>query len=204
EQYKLVEPDIILMDVQMPNMNGIEATKEIRKLQKSFHVPILALTAGTMSGEKEKCLEAGMDDFMSKPVVKQTIANMFTKWIGTEVTRESTSITEKSKDHIDRTWFNEYTSIDPSFKKEFVRLLISELRDSADKLKEQVILEDLSALKKTGHKLKGTCLTAGFIELSKLSIAFELLSEFDTVYVHELLSETLDEINLILGLLENE
>src|SRR5690606_12247534 len=82
KQYKIAEPDIILMDVQMPNMNGIEATKEIRKLQKSFHVPILALTAGTMSGEKERCLEAGMDDFMSKPVVKQTIANMFTKWIG--------------------------------------------------------------------------------------------------------------------------
>src|SRR3546814_20613023 len=87
------------MDVQMPNLNGIEATRTIRKLQKSFHVPIIALTAGAMNNERERCLEAGMDDFMTKPIVKLDIADMFTKWIGTATTQESPSIYESPINH---------------------------------------------------------------------------------------------------------
>src|SRR5690606_10265125 len=60
QKYLEHQPDLILMDVQMPVLNGIEATKAIRSLQKHFHVPILALTAGAMDEERNKCLAAGM------------------------------------------------------------------------------------------------------------------------------------------------
>jgi two-component system sensor histidine kinase/response regulator len=62
--------DLILMDVQMPNMNGLEATKAIRKLEEvsERHTPILALTAHAMDGDRERCIDAGMDDYMSKPI----------------------------------------------------------------------------------------------------------------------------------------
>jgi len=65
-----VSPDLILMDVQMPDMSGIEATAEIRKHepQPGRRVPIVALTAGAIKGEKERCIEAGMDDFLTKPI----------------------------------------------------------------------------------------------------------------------------------------
>src|SRR5690606_36259781 len=130
EQYKTGEPDIILMDVQMPNLNGIEATKAIRKLQKSFHVPILALTAGVMDEERKKCFDAGMDDFMTKPIVKHTIAAMFKKWIDAEIPKEPHAVAvEVPVDHIDRAWFYEYTSADPSFKAEFIQLIKTELKD---------------------------------------------------------------------------
>lgn len=81
EKFNIIKPDLILMDVQMPIMNGYEATKEIRKLKHSTHIPIIALTAGTVVGEKEKCIEAGMDDYASKPIIKETLEKIISKWI---------------------------------------------------------------------------------------------------------------------------
>src|SRR5690606_27043186 len=102
----------------------------------------------------------------------------------------------QSANHIDRAWFDEYTSLDPTFKFEFIKLLKSELNESKASLKQQVVSNDLEALKKTGHKLKGTSLTAGLTELSKLAIAFELLTDFEIQYVNSLLADTIDEINI--------
>ncbi len=72
--------DIIFMDVQMPVMNGYVATQRIRELQTE-RIPIIALTAGTVMGEREKCLEAGMDDYASKPIIKDTLEMIILKWV---------------------------------------------------------------------------------------------------------------------------
>ena len=63
------------MDVQMPEMGGIEATKIIRKNERKHggHVPIVAMTAHAMKGDRERCLEAGMDDYVSKPIRPQEL-----------------------------------------------------------------------------------------------------------------------------------
>lgn len=84
-QYKSQMPDLIFMDIQMPELNGIEATKTIRTLEHEIEIPIIALTAGSLPGEKEKCIQAGMNDFLAKPLLKQTMINMIGKWVGTGI-----------------------------------------------------------------------------------------------------------------------
>jgi CheY-like chemotaxis protein len=79
--YGASSPDIVFMDIQMPEMNGYESTKEIRKLENEKRIPIIALTAGTVVGEREKCIDAGMDDYLTKPVLKDTLQETINKWL---------------------------------------------------------------------------------------------------------------------------
>ncbi|MBM9500347.1 response regulator [Leptospira sp. 201903071] len=74
-------PDLIFMDIQMPDMNGYEATIAIRGLEIERRVPIIALTAGIVSGEREKCIEAGMDDYVSKPAIQADFTKVILKWL---------------------------------------------------------------------------------------------------------------------------
>src|SRR5664280_1022624 len=76
--------DLVLMDVQMPEMDGFEATGRIRdpgSAVLNHAVPIIAMTAHAMQGDRERCLEAGMDDYVSKPVSPQALAEALARWL---------------------------------------------------------------------------------------------------------------------------
>jgi DNA-binding response OmpR family regulator len=86
------------MDIQMPEMDGLTATKAIREqeAESGTHVPIVAMTAHAMKGDQERCLEAGMDDYISKPIrrkeVAKVIARVAQKFITSEDTQNETSV----------------------------------------------------------------------------------------------------------------
>jgi len=72
--------DLIFMDIQMPEMDGMKATKAIR--EKGFDkIPIVAMTAHAMKGDRKKCLQEGMDDYIPKPVKRELVFEMLEKWV---------------------------------------------------------------------------------------------------------------------------
>ena len=76
--------DLVLMDCQMPEMDGFEATRSIRQGGSKAHnvqIPIIAMTAFTMRGDKDKCIQAGMSDFIAKPVQQQELAELLARWL---------------------------------------------------------------------------------------------------------------------------
>ena len=78
--------DLIFMDCQMPRMDGYEASRRIREFEQAagegLRIPIIALTANVMQGDREKCLDAGMDDYVPKPVKKDALYDMLRRHLG--------------------------------------------------------------------------------------------------------------------------
>ncbi|MDG4878654.1 response regulator [Mesorhizobium sp. WSM4935] len=82
-----LNPRMILMDVSMPEMNGLEATGAIRRLEEDMgtHVPIVGVTAHALKGDRERCLEAGMDDYLPKPISPRALLEKLERWLGSDV-----------------------------------------------------------------------------------------------------------------------
>ena len=93
-EQKSEQIDLVLMDVQMPVMDGYTAAQELRKQDRFKQLPIIALTANAISGDREKSLEAGMNDYLSKPLEPENLFNMLRKWLPDQP-QQSTTTTEE-------------------------------------------------------------------------------------------------------------
>jgi CheY-like chemotaxis protein/HPt (histidine-containing phosphotransfer) domain-containing protein len=87
EAVQAIPYDLVLMDCQMPEMDGYEATGAIRRLPGDARaIPVIAMTANAMDGDRARCLEAGMTDYLAKPVLPQAVAQMLGRWLGRRAT----------------------------------------------------------------------------------------------------------------------
>ncbi len=198
EAYKSKKYDIILMDIQMPEMDGIEATKIIRKLEKkdqkdstSARLPIIALTAHAMQGQKEQHLDAGLDDYISKPFQKDKLLAMIQKWTGAfnplpvPDTIEEHECLEMppelsapwpdadSEDNMDDngviiTVDSELADIMPQF--------LQGLRDDLVHMEEALSAGNYEQLKISGHSIKGAGGGYGIVKISQIGGEIERMA----------------------------
>lgn len=199
EQCKNNHFSLILMDVQMPVMDGIEATTQIRLLPEYIHIPIIGVTAGTILGEKEKCLESGMNDFLPKPLRRADLLEMLKKYIPNS--REEPEKEWESGHHLDMDLLNEQTGGDEDFKKVFLDLVINELEQAEKNIKSAVSEKNTDDLKKILHKLKGTSGTAGLVKLAEKVLYWERKTEGHMDFF-SMQKEVLDEISVGLNLIK--
>ncbi len=212
--------DLVLMDCQMPEMDGIEATRKIRKAESEklevrckeketdfpttpdsllitphrSRVPIIALTANALLGDRELCLEAGMDDFLTKPVRLEELSATITKWLPDRIASEVADhpVTEKSKKPptslppcLDKAILQNLKALggdeDPEFFISVVDQFLTDLPRHLEGIKQAIHHQDAEALVKVAHACKGSSRSIGATLLAETSYALELLGREGTM-----------------------
>ncbi len=174
--------DLILMDCQMQEMDGFEATRRIRKMEDaSSHVPIIAMTALAMKGDREKCLEAGMDDYLSKPINPEELATALHQWLtergmgagqtGAAGTRGAPA-QAPSPAIFNQQSFLERIMGDEALAKELSSLFILDMPAHIEALAAAVDGNDSHRAEQQAHKVKGSSANVGGEALS--AVAFEM------------------------------
>jgi CheY-like chemotaxis protein len=163
--------DIVLMDVQMPNLNGLEATKAIRieEQQSKSHIPIIAMTAHAIKGDRERCLDAGMDEYVSKPIDSDKLFNAIERLTGDQ---GKPGTTEDLAPGIDQELLLKAFDGDWDFLKEVVDIFLSDYPGLLDNLRRAHKDGESDTLMRAAHSLKG--MLKNFQADSAAEIAFDL------------------------------
>ncbi len=195
---------LILMDVQMPEMNGLEATIKIREIERSkgIKTPIIALSAGVVKGEKEKCFEAGMDAFLPKPISVNELTEVFEQYL---------SKSEDSNDEfidLSEININEHFNKDSLFtklgrdQKLFDEIMTSariDIQKDIDEIIKNCKESNIEEIKNLAHSIKGVALTLSFDLMGSLAKELEMAAaaDSDSDIIKEKTNSLVKEWNII-------
>jgi len=194
-------PDAVLMDIQMPEMDGYTATQHIRKKAPPVgHIPIIAMTAHALEGEKKKCFAAGMDDHVAKPIDPQILFQTLVKWIKPKPGRPSVKTAEKPKKILPPETFATLTQFDIKAGLNRVagnHILYMDLLNKfalkhhhADEaIKSHIDLQEFAQARDLAHAIKGS---AGNLGAGKLQQAASVI---ETVLIEKNISKVLQVIS---------
>jgi signal transduction histidine kinase/CheY-like chemotaxis protein/HPt (histidine-containing phosphotransfer) domain-containing protein len=208
EAIKMVPYDIVLMDCQMPEMDGYAATRKIRELahaqtaggrtssalQPKFEIPIIAMTAHAMQGDREKCLAAGMDDYISKPIDTQSLIDMIEKWLFETNTaqKEKTVFDPAPPENIfDKNLLVDRLMGDVEIAEEILDAFMADAPRQITVIKKALADQDVTMIKHQAHTLKGAAGNIGAFALQEAAFQMEQAGEAKDLGKASLLSAQL-------------
>jgi two-component system sensor histidine kinase/response regulator len=169
--------DIVLMDLQMPVMDGMSATRKIREWETSGHIPIIALTANAMTGDRELCEAAGMDGYLTKPIEVERLRSILAKF-GLEklhaAADAAAAVAKAVAAPVDLRSFQSVTDGDQAFAQELVTAFISSGEQQLAEIVAALAQNDGAAVAKAAHKLKGACANIHAHALKSLAERMEI------------------------------
>ena len=197
--------DLVVMDCSMPEMDGFTATKVIRSESTSIHdphIPIIALTALAMEGDREKCLAAGMNEYLSKPVDSVELVEMVGKCLArSKISQSDKSIAqsrsasdpdEKVTDSFEPVW-------DAGTFDMIMDMFTSEIPDHISDLQSALAERDFKNLEEISHKLRGSAALIGAGGLSEASFTLNKAMRFgDFSNARENIEELINQLELLL------
>jgi PAS domain S-box-containing protein len=184
---EIIPYDLVLMDGQMPEMDGLEATRQIRNPQsavQNHQIPIIAMTAHAMQGAREKCIEAGMNDYVSKPVSPQALAEALDKWLPKEpaaATKQATpkpeeivpvSVEEPGTPVFDKPDMMARLMDDEDLARRVVGGFLEDIPRQIEVLKGYLEAGDAASAERQAHSIKGASANVGEERLRE--VAFEM------------------------------
>jgi PAS domain S-box-containing protein len=205
--------DLVLMDMQMPIMDGITATQEIRKLSRCAHLPIIAMTANAMQVDRQRCFDAGMNDHLSKPVDPENLWQVLLRWIKApqQVGKDLSFVTPSVQHTDDDLWVLKSISAADGIRycggkvdayRKQLRRFGSHYQGAATKLQGLITERDLVAAESLCHELKGVCGTLGATDMFACVTDMDGLLKQQKVptaaqfnELHQLLQQLIDDIN---------
>jgi len=155
--------DLVFMDCQMPEMDGYEATAEIRRIEGEVtHTPIVAMTAHALQGDRDKCIAAGMDDYVSKPVKVEELIRVLDSFFA-EVSKEGLSIVETASDApaVDVVRFHDAMGDSPEEFSGILEVYVTHMAESFEKLDAALIARDHREVELIAHNCAGTSANCG-------------------------------------------
>jgi PAS domain S-box-containing protein len=185
--------DVVLMDIEMPGMNGYQATDIIRNELKKTDLPIIAMTGHAMPGEKEKCIESGMNDYLSKPFQSNDLSALITKWTTKKEEENNTmnampsSMQNTSCINLD--FLREISDGNEAFYKEFIQLFLNSAPQSITEMQKSHDECNWENLRQVSHKIKPSF---NYIGLKELNLAAAKIEDYSKK------QENLDQIPLLI------
>lgn len=171
--------DLVFMDVQMPQLDGLEATKQIRSDAKYKNNPVIvAMTAFALAGDKEKCIEAGMNDYISKPIRIEDIQNIITRWFSEKKDNGAPPIHElaSSVTLLDKKVISHLRELNPSdkgFVGSVATMFIEQGKNLIAEMENKFKQNDFDAVWKLAHKLKGSSINVGALRMAEVCKTIE-------------------------------
>jgi len=201
--YSKTFPDLIFMDIQMPDLNGYHATREIRLLENGTgkHIPIIALTAGTVKGEEIRCIDAGMDDYTTKPVVEETIKRLLETWLfGNRRNKVHELMMQEDVKlyHFNKAELLGRINGDEYLLNELLRTAGETYSDLIHKINLKADTGECVEVKLLAHSIKGSAISICCEKLADIAGRIELLSEIEKNSGKSLIRELNEEYEILI------